>query len=930
MTQEEQKYVDDLIMKALSVTTDEKEGQQVININDLDLCSVDYELSSVSNPEEQNYTDNDIFKKIYKDEDIYSLLLASSDELPNILSDIKTNTHVILEFADATVNDPNPVEYKISVNPGDSINSETILGTIIQKGEIKEIKSIFGQGEVAGINDNTEFKRLYPSKCNRHIILENTLEETGEFYDLSENIQELNDKFTKEGLLYSLITNNLAQSLLPVVLARRYRGVYTRTLNEYGTYSKWFLDSSDAIVNNLDISTFIKNTDFKNNKQYDTPYFIYDIENENKDTGLKIFDSSILQIANDYQDEFGAKVIGNDITASDMKSWKRRAKKKRKRKKVKQEIKDRVQHSVDKIKHSENPYEVLNIEKDRLLNTRNDYIDKIINLYNNIDNLPLCKYDPYYNDCKFLVNDNIDIDVLDNVKKYDDEFTYSAIGDVDHYYNYYTSLLGNIVLLGEDADEYTKEYYELITDIINKRLIIESTSALQLKRMFCNLFNDNVSPIFKFYQNEKYNTEEYVNHQFNKFEDMINIFVQEENTKYVNNIKDQFSKAELSEETIQDTNTLYTDNNKYRQIYDYIKSIYVYDSDEDNSCPNEIASQLATLYMYIKSYGDGSNNIYKDTKTEDDKYIYLKLIQDESEKIRKFWDKIILEYNNCKIENCINDLDELSSKFDKYAEWPSPSFININNIQYQHYLFQNINKKEELPVDISIGDYDFPETIDIPDIPSDVSVDENWAVEQLNDHEIEEPKPNPITILDFKYWQKYFTLATLICLVPTCWNCGLDLGPIQFIQMPCIFIAIKSINIAIYNMVIVFGIAIRGMYLWPVILYLNTSNEPISVLTPLVAITKRLKTIFNQKINEVEAIPTQLLAEIYINKLTNEINDIKKENIKLETYKRAIKHLKIPNANYIAKEFGKIVNPDVDTRQKIMRLETLVKRARVN
>jgi hypothetical protein len=63
--------------------------------------------------------------------------------------------------------------------------------------------------------------------------------------------------------------------------------------------------------------------------------------------------------------------------------------------------------------------------------------------------------------------------------------------------------------------------------------------------------------------------------------------------------------------------------------------------------------------------------------------------------------------------------------------------------------------------------------------------------------------------------------------------------------MPCIFIAIKSINIAIYNMVIVFGIAIRGMYPWPVILYLNTSNEPISVLTPLVAITKRLKTIFN-------------------------------------------------------------------------------------
>ena len=39
-----------------------------------------------------------------------------------------------------------------------------------------------------------------------------------------------------------------------------------------------------------------------------------------------------------------------------------------------------------------------------------------------------------------------------------------------------------------------------------------------------------------------------------------------------------------------------------------------------------------------------------------------------------------------------------------------------------------------------------------------------------------------------------------------------------------------------FNMLIVFGIAIRGMYPWPIILYLNTSNQPINILTPLVAI----------------------------------------------------------------------------------------------
>jgi hypothetical protein len=132
-------------------------------------------------------------------------------------------------------------------------------------------------------------------------------------------------------------------------------------------------------------------------------------------------------------------------------------------------------------------------------------------------------------DCKFLVNDVIDGKVLENVKNYDEDFTYSAIGDVDNYYNYYFSILGNLNLLTEN--EYVKQYYELITDIINNRLIIETTEPKKLKRYFCNLFNDNISNIFTFYQNEKYNTDEYINHLFTKFENKINVFVQEKNIR---------------------------------------------------------------------------------------------------------------------------------------------------------------------------------------------------------------------------------------------------------------------------------------------------------------------------------------------------------------------------------------------------------------
>ena len=928
MTKEEQEYIDNLIFNALTVQTDEIEGQQTININDLDMCSADYVPSRI-------YTEDDydmkVLNEIYNDPNIIKLLNTSLNDLnlEEFLSDMTIESNVILEFADATITDPTPVYYQISIQPGETLNDDTVIGTIYQRGKMKTLKSIFSQGNVKGINENTDYFRLYPSNCSRHIVFENINSGNGKEYDLSEQLQDLNDKFTKEGNLFALITNCLPQSLLPYVLSRRYRGVYTRTFSiEYG-YSKWFLDSSDLSVDNTEVSTYINNSKFKNNIQYDTPFIIYDIENENHDTGLKIFDASILNIMNDIQDEFGANIIGNDVTKADMKSWKKRAKKKKNRKKVKKEIKTKTKNTTEKIKHSENPYNAIEQEKDRLLNTRDKYINDIIELYKNKENLPLCKYDPEYNDCKFLVNNEIDGTVLKNVRNYDEDFTYTPIGDED-YYNYYFSLLGNLNLMAEN--EYVQKYYELITDIINKRLIIETADIKTLKRNFCKLFNDNIAQVFTFYQNEKYNTEEYINHLFTKFDNKINVFVQEQNTKHANDIRDEFTKMNLGEEAIKNAGTLYTTDQQYRQIHDYIKNIYSYNNDEDDEIPYETIAQLSTMYTFIKSYGNGENNTYKDLKTEDDKYIYYKLILEESKRICDFWDDMILEYENCKLNNCLDNLNEIANQFDEYAEWPTPTTLRINNVEYKHYLFTNLYERKEMPVDISVGEYDFPEEIpEFPKIPTDISVNEEEALEQMNKHEIMEVNEDPDipTIKDTDYWKKYFTLATLICLVPTYWNCGLDIMPfIQNIPLPCIFIAIKSIDIPMFHMVIVFGIAIRGMYPWPIILYLNTSDQPISILTPLVATLDKLKTVFNQTINKIEWEPIEGIAEYYINKLNNEINDIKRENLKLDAYKRAIKSLKFPDGIKIGKEFELIAHPDVDTRQKITRLEQLARRSK--
>ena len=80
----------------------------------------------------------------------------------DILKDINTDNRVIIEFAGATVKDPNPVTYSIKVKPGDTITDDTIIGDVMQNGKLKTIKSIFSKGTVSSINNGEDYFRLYP------------------------------------------------------------------------------------------------------------------------------------------------------------------------------------------------------------------------------------------------------------------------------------------------------------------------------------------------------------------------------------------------------------------------------------------------------------------------------------------------------------------------------------------------------------------------------------------------------------------------------------------------------------------------------------------------------------------------------------------------------------------------------------------------
>jgi hypothetical protein len=102
-----------------------------------------------------------------------------------------------------------------------------------------------------------------------------------------------------------------------------------------------------------------------------------------------------------------------------------------------------------------------------------------------------------------------------------------------------------------------------------------------------------------------------------------------------------------------------------------------------------------------------------------------------------------------------------------------------------------------------------------------------------------DPTDDEITITDTKYWQKYYILATFISL-PFVAD-GWDPAPLSPVLMPGFYFCIKAIHIKSLDIVMVLGIAIRGIYVYPIIQINNLTSNYVSALTPLIALLKKIK-----------------------------------------------------------------------------------------
>ena len=179
------------LRSAIKYKTDEFEGQQVINLENIDLCS------------------NNNLLNFYNPELPYP---GIPYDYPTEISKIE-NQPVILEFARETLNDDG-IDFKLLVSPGDKIQENQNLAIISKGTKSAIVKSIFKSGYIRKDNETNDFIHAYNNE--RNIVIDNP-EYARNIID-REYIEEIENNFKEEAELYDLITKYLIYSVYPTIL----------------------------------------------------------------------------------------------------------------------------------------------------------------------------------------------------------------------------------------------------------------------------------------------------------------------------------------------------------------------------------------------------------------------------------------------------------------------------------------------------------------------------------------------------------------------------------------------------------------------------------------------------------------------------------------------------------------------------------------
>lgn len=561
----------------------------------------------------------------------------------------------------------------------------------------------------------------------------------------------------------------------------------------------------------------------------------------------------------------------------------------------------------DNIKATGGKKDEMSKLKDKIFDVRDEMLAEIIGYYDDVRNerANTYRYIP-----EFLAGLNAHSTSIKS--------DYEKIADNDGYkfYNYYNWLI-SMLDLSDENNTVIQEYYDLLSGIVQNRAKYEAASKYsyidELNKLFSTIALQawlktapgNITSPEKLKIKDAFY--EYLNNKHGN------------NASYSDVLQTTYELLGIIPPSIDDLGK--SEDEKVNMDVDEktVKSV----------------PQLVSLYMFISSLPDIDDYSPEQVKAIAEQFSeedLRKLIKDEYNKLTSFWNKIIIEYSNMTMKDAINNVTKKTQDLTAELEWPLSQEMTIDGITYKHYLFKNPLHIEKSATDGVDGaeTYNEVETADYkalqeqePVLPSDDEakdlLDNNSGVDD-EDGDISDDEP---TVYDLEYWVKYYSLATIVTL-PFLAS-GFDIPPAMIpVPMPCIYICINVLPLKELNLCFVFGLAIRGIYIYPIIQCVNTSSQPASPLTPIVAILNKIRDIYMSYVQEIENFIPNYVG-IILQKLYDENSKYIANVQKLEAQFSSLMRQSIEGQAQIKNDIECLAHPDADGRINIFRNEILNK-----
>jgi hypothetical protein len=339
-----------------------------------------------------------------------------------------------------------------------------------------------------------------------------------------------------------------------------------------------------------------------------------------------------------------------------------------------------------------------------------------------------------------------------------------------------------------------------------------------------------------------------------KYRDQINEFTAK---RYVidgynpTKIKDKGNKlieklegSESDDDEFQKGLNIYNQKKKLSNVEDWLKEISKENKELEISEKDNLINQLMYLFNF---YLDIETNLekYKDLKESNNKELVVREANYISNYFRKLW----IRFEKLPIE-----IKEIEKRIADLALFTTYSIVDIDNEEYRNYI-------------IPSGENDCPGRSINPNLGGATETD----------------------FSDIKYWLKYCAFATLSSAVTLAWSTGFIL-PIGPLLLPTIYFPITPITTS-YGF-IVLGLTITGIWVFPMILFVNYSiNYSLPIADPAEFIRKQIaslkKSISKELKNFKKATLKNYLIKIEKN-IENIIPEIQviEENIKIHRSQR--------------------------------------------